>query len=416
VRAPIEQEVARRLREAGLGKGDRVAVGCSGGVDSAALACATAELWRHGRLGPATLIHVDHGLRAGSAAEGERVAALARSLGLEFRLARVEVKRRASLEAAAREARYAAFELIARELGEVVVLLAHTASDQAETVLMRILRGTGVAGLAGIPFRRGRYLRPLLRVRRAEVEAYLAARGIEAVVDPSNAEPVFLRNRVRHRHLPALREENPRLDEALARLAESARGQREILEFAAAGLLERAGGQQGCLEANAIAAAPAPAAARALAMAAEAALGQPLGARHIDALLGLVRRPAGGSAELALPGGRALCEDGCLRFLPAGTGAEKLPAIRVEGGEGPYIVRTWRAGERFRPIRLKGRSRKLSDLYTDAKVPKRLRDRARLVVRQVDGAIVWAEYLGCAHGEELAVTLTPPEQLTSNRS
>jgi tRNA(Ile)-lysidine synthase len=414
VRFPIEQEVARRLREAGLGAGDRVAVGCSGGADSAALACAVAELGRHRRLAGATLIHVDHGLREGSAADGERVAELSRELGLGYRRARVQVERRASLEAAAREARYAALEAIARELGDVCVLLAHTASDQAETVLMRMLRGAGVVGLAGIPFRRGRYLRPLLRVRRAEVEAYLEARGIEPVVDPRNAESIFLRNRVRHRHLPALAEENPRLEEALARLADAARGQREVLDYAAGRLREQAQ-RPGGLDVAVLAAAPEAAAARALALAAEEATGRPVGARQIDALLGLCRRGQGGRAELTLPGGRAVREYDHLRFEGAMAAGAEAPSIAVEGEQGPYIVRTSRPGERFRPRRLRGRSRKLSDLYADAKVPKRLREQARVVVRERDGVIAWAEHLGLAHGVDLEVTLTPPEQLTRNR-
>jgi tRNA(Ile)-lysidine synthase len=414
VRFPIEQEVARRLREAGVGAGERVAVGCSGGADSAALACAVAELGRHRRLAGATLIHVDHGLREGSAADGERVAELADALGLEFRPARVQVARRASPEAATHEARYAAFEAIARELGEVRVLLAHTASDQAETVLMRMLRGAGVVGLAGIPFRRGRYVRPLLRVRRAEVEAYLAARGVEPVIDPSNAEPIFLRNRVRHRHLPALVEENPRIEEALARLADAARGQREVLDYAAARLREQAQRSEG-LDVAVLAAAPEAAVARALALAAEEATGRPVGPRQIDALLRLCRRIQVGSAEVALPGGRAVREYQHLRFEGADEGGAEAPSIVVQGGEGPYIVRLWRLGERFRPRRLRGRSRKLSDLYADARVPKRLREQARVVVRERDGVIAWAEHLGLAHGVDLEVTLTPPEQLTRNR-
>jgi tRNA(Ile)-lysidine synthase len=279
---------------------------------------------------------------------------------------------------------------------------------------MRMLRGAGVAGLAGIPFRRGRYVRPLLRVSRAEVEAYLEARGIEPVLDPSNAEPIFLRNRVRHRHLPALAAENPRIAEALARLADAARGQREVLDYAAARLCEQAKRPAG-LDVAVLATAPEAAVARALALAAEEATGRPVGPRHIDALLALCRRAPAGSAEVALPGGRAVREYDHLRFEAARKGGAEAPAIAVHGDGGPYIVRTWRPGERFRPRRLRGRSRKLSDLYVDAKVPKRLREQARVVVRERDGVIAWAEHLGLAHGVDLEVTLTPPEQLTRNR-
>src|SRR4029079_18159666 len=103
------------------------------------------------------------------------------------------------------------------------IALAHQADDQAETVLFRIVRGTGLRGLAGIPYRRGPFVRPLLDVTRAEIARYLARRSIPFVEDPSNADPRFSRARVRHRLLPLLAEENPRVREALVALAAEAR-------------------------------------------------------------------------------------------------------------------------------------------------------------------------------------------------
>ncbi|HEY5951866.1 MAG TPA: tRNA lysidine(34) synthetase TilS, partial [Kofleriaceae bacterium] len=138
---------------------DRLAPGlfglaCSGGADSMALAdAAIAELGASN----VVVIHIDHGLSPTSALVGEQVASWARGQGVAAVVRRVEVERRASIEAAARDARYAALDAIRLEIGASWILLGHTARDQAETVMMRIVRGTGPAGLAGIPMIRGRF-------------------------------------------------------------------------------------------------------------------------------------------------------------------------------------------------------------------------------------------------------------------
>lgn len=419
MRARLEREVAEALRDLGLGPGDRAGVACSGGPDSAALAAAAAACRARGDIGPVTVIHVDHGLRSDSEADARTVGALARDLGLEYRLRRVDVAARGSLEAAAREARYRALAEVVGERDLAVVLLGHTASDQAETVLMRIVRGTGIPGLAGIPPARGVYARPLLGISRGEVEDYVAARGIAALADPTNRDPAHTRNRFRHRIVPALGAENPRLEEALGRLAARAREQREVLDYAADALSARAG-RGGALAAYELAAAPEAVAARALARRAEEVTGRPLASGHLRAVLGLCRGPARGSRAIAIPGGRALREYDALHFEAAAAAAPASDPdldgdLDVEGPDGPYAVRVWRPGDRMRPARLRGRSRKLSDLYIDAKIPRRLRERARVVVRVGDGAIQWAEHLGKAHGAALAVTLTPRGEPTSNR-
>src|SRR6185503_1710760 len=115
-------------------------------------------------------------------------------------------------------------EALAAARGVQRIALGHQADDQAETVLFRIVRGTGLRGLAGIPYRRGLFVRPLLDVGRAEILRYLHRRSIPFVEDPSNADLRFARARVRHRYLPLLREENPRVGEALVALAAAARG------------------------------------------------------------------------------------------------------------------------------------------------------------------------------------------------
>lgn len=393
----IAQRAAAAFDRAGVPAGARVLVACSGGPDSTALAAACARLSDRGRLGPVALAHVDHGLRPGGDRERARVAALAARLGAGAMSESVEVRTAGgSLEDAARRARYAALRRMADAWGADVIATGHTASDQAETVLMRLLRGAGIPGLAGIPLRRGRIVRPLLDVTRAEVERGLAEAGFADVLrDPMNADPRFLRARVRHRWLPALREENPALDAALAAVARAAAEQRDVLDWAARRLP---------LEAAAVAAAPPAVGKRALQLAAEAAGARRLGRAHIEALWRLARRPDAGTASLALPGVRAVREYGALRFEPAGAAeARAAAALAVEGPDGPYAVRRWRPGDRMRPARLRGRSRKLSDLFIDAKVPRRLRADARVAVRASDGAIVWAEHIGPAWGARVRV-------------
>ncbi len=416
--------VCAALAAHGLGAADAIAVACSGGPDSSALAHACMALARRGALGAVQLFYVDHGLRDDSRTDAAVVQALAAAGEGRAMVRRVEVSRaQASLEAAARDARYQALAEMADAAGIDWVLLAHTASDQAETVLMRILRGTGVTGLASIPARRGRYLRPLLHVTRAEVEAYVAEHGLACVADEMNRDPGFLRVRVRHQWLPALRAENPRIDEALCRLAESARQQREVLEYAAAELLERcvgAGTEEGWLAVAPLGAAPSAVRRRALAVAAEAGGLAPLEARHLVALEQLVGRARAGTVELSLPGGRAVRRYDELRFAvrAADGGADEAdgePApLIVNGPDGPYHIRRWQPGDRMRPARLKGRSRKLSDLFADARVPRAQRPLARVVVRTRDGVIVWAEHIGPAHGAAVSVALTPREPVASN--
>lgn len=167
--------------------GAEVSCAVSGGADSTALlVLASAAGCRP------TAIHVDHGLREGSGAEADVVAALAASLGAGFRSERVEVAAGPNLEARARQARYAVMP--------DDVLTGHTADDQAETVLLNLMRGAALDGLAGM--RRDR--RPLLSLRRRETVALCAELGLVTVDDPSNSDPSFRRNRVRHELIPLL--------------------------------------------------------------------------------------------------------------------------------------------------------------------------------------------------------------------
>lgn len=202
--ARLRREVARALdRSSVLLRGERVVVACSGGPDSSALVDALARLAPPRGL-HLLVAHVDHGLRPGSAGEADRVARLAAARGLEVRALRVEVGQGPSLQDRARQARHAALRELADADGATAIALGHTADDQAETVLMRALGGSGRRGLGGMAAREGRLARPLLRVWRDEVAAYCAALGLDCLDDPSNRDRRFLRTRVRHEVIPAL--------------------------------------------------------------------------------------------------------------------------------------------------------------------------------------------------------------------
>jgi tRNA(Ile)-lysidine synthase len=176
-----------------------VVVGCSGGPDSLTLLAVAVDR----RFDPIA-VHVDHGLRDGSDAEGATVVHAAQHLGARVDLRRVEVAPGGNLEARAREARYQALHRAADEHGARDVLVGHTADDQAETVLLALLRGSGSAGLAGMAVRRDRIVRPLLEVRRADTEASCVALGLDPVRDPTNEDTSYRRAWIRHVALPLL--------------------------------------------------------------------------------------------------------------------------------------------------------------------------------------------------------------------
>ena len=203
-----------------------VVVGCSGGADSLALLALAVEAG----LAPVA-VHVDHGLRPGSEREADVVAGAAARLGARFDPRRVNVDAGANLEARARAARYDALAAARVQHGATAVLVAHTADDQAETVLLNLMRGSGSAGLAGMPARRGRVVRPLLGARRAEVRAECARRRLVPVADPSNDDLAHRRNWVRHEVLPLLERGAGRdLTPVLIRQAEVLRSESDFLD------------------------------------------------------------------------------------------------------------------------------------------------------------------------------------------
>ncbi|MEX1006513.1 MAG: tRNA lysidine(34) synthetase TilS [Acidimicrobiia bacterium] len=203
-----------------------VVVGCSGGTDSVALLALTADAG----LGPIA-VHVDHGIRPDGNRERDHVAALAARLGARFDSRTVDIPPGSNLEERARDARYEALEAARVEHGATAVLVAHTTDDQAETVLLNILRGAAGTGLSGMPARRGFVVRPLLGFRRAETSALCAALGLPVLHDPMNDDEAFRRVAVRRRVLPMLSDVAGRdLVPVLARQAELLREESAFLD------------------------------------------------------------------------------------------------------------------------------------------------------------------------------------------
>ncbi|MBV9440183.1 MAG: tRNA lysidine(34) synthetase TilS [Candidatus Eremiobacteraeota bacterium] len=213
----------------------RVIVACSGGPDSVALASLADRVAREDGI-DVLLGHVDHGVRPGALQDACVVLSVGARLEREVRIAHLRPER--DDEAALRDARYAALAGLARDAGAPLVLTAHTAEDQTETVLLALFRGTGLDGLGGMRPRRPladgiELVRPLLRVTRALLGAELRRSGLPYALDPTNAGPRYRRGALRP-HLTALRDAFPHLDRAVARCAEIVREDLDETERAGA--------------------------------------------------------------------------------------------------------------------------------------------------------------------------------------
>jgi tRNA(Ile)-lysidine synthase len=395
-RAVIEKAVAASfLRQAG-----RILVAVSGGVDSLALLVAAAEV-AGGRTGVGS---VDHGLRPEAAGEVARVQELACSLGLPFHTESLHLRPGPGAEARARAGRYAALERMAREHGYAAIATAHTADDQAETLLMRLARGSALRGAASIRAEGTSLLRPLLGVRRADTEALVAAAGLVPARDPTNADPLLFRARIRHHVLPALREAaGPSVVERLARFARSAAEDEELLAGLAAQALERVRDGTG-LDAVAVRALPWPIRARALRAWLEA-LGHPVSDRLLREVAAAIDR----GGRTGLPGRAVLAtEGGWIRVLPrepATTPAARElvdgapvefggfrvwlgqgPGVPAGAGAAPLVVRTRRPGDRVGPEG--GPTRRVQDVLVDASIPVESRA-AWPLVADARGRVLW---------------------------
>ena len=229
-------------------RGRRVLAAVSGGADSVALLCGLAELQTEFSL-ELTAAHLDHRLRGeDSAADAAWVRELCDCLKIPCRIEEcdvgaLQVETKQTLEESARQARYEFLERTAIAHGCTEIALGHTADDQAETVLHHILRGTGITGLRGIPREREmsaglRLIRPLLDVRRSEIETWLAEHQQDYREDASNLNPAFTRNRLRHQLLPLLEKDyNPQVIPAILRLRQQAEEMEDVLaQFAEAEL------------------------------------------------------------------------------------------------------------------------------------------------------------------------------------
>lgn len=307
----FERRVARALDSA-VPAGAALLVACSGGPDSTAALVAVSRARGGGSVVAACF---DHGLRPPPETAGDRraVDAIAGRLGRRA-LHGNPSRPIGDSEAAAREARYRWLAHACVEAGATHCVTGHTLDDQAETVLLRLVRGTGNGGLAAmmsdapwpVPVEGDelRLVRPLLGVRRSQVLAYLDALGIEARYDSTNEALAFGRNRVRHRVLPELHALNPRAEEALAAAANLARLDEEALDGWAArecAALLTVGEGSARLARRPLLELPAAVASRVLRRAASA-VGITLGRRHVAALLAVAGRRG---AQVSLPGGEA---------------------------------------------------------------------------------------------------------------
>ena len=235
--------VVRGAGAAHISPDARLVLAVSGGCDSMALLHGAARAAATLRPGwSLSVAHLDHALRDGSDTDADTVANAAHSLALSCEVRRVDVARLArdegrSIEDAGREARYRFLEELAPD--GAFIATAHTADDAAETVLLNLLRGSGLSGARGIPRRRGRIVRPLIDARRAIVREHLDHGGISYVDDPSNEDPVYLRNRVRAELLPLMEAIRPGAIDRIGAFARLAADDDGLLDDLAAAELAR---------------------------------------------------------------------------------------------------------------------------------------------------------------------------------
>ncbi len=245
--------MGRGADQLAIPRGTPLVLAVSGGSDSMALLHGAVEI------GPSrgwhlVVAHLDHGLRPDSSDDAAFVVAAAEALGLAWEVRRVDVRAEAAahrqgIEEAGRDARYAFLEWVAASLGpSALVATAHTADDQAETVLLNLVRGAGLRGARGMPSRRGIIVRPLLRARREVLRAALDGLGVAYRDDPTNGDVEHARARLRTELMPVLESLNPHVVAALERFASLAGDDDALLDDLAAAELKRRRGSDGSLE------------------------------------------------------------------------------------------------------------------------------------------------------------------------
>ncbi len=409
---------------------DRVGVAVSGGADSVFLLHVLRELAPRWDL-QLSVVHIEHGIRgAASQADAGFVRNLASGFDLTFHIHEADVRAvDDNLEQAARNARQAFFaELKSAGLVDRIAT-GHTRNDQAETVLYRVLRGSGLAGLAGIlPVTREGVVRPLLELDRCEMEAFLRARNIPWREDETNRDREYARNRLRQEILPLLRQEfNPRLDEALSNLATLAQDEESYWETVLPA-------QSHILDAGQLTAKPPAVARRLIRRAILEAKGdlREIDFAHVERILGMARS-RDGHDRAQLPGVDVIRSFEWIRLAPLkprterdfslsvqAPGSVELPdaSARItlqvlekpDSGE-PYAtvvneldwqrfrpisnleVRNWRPGDQYQPVG-QSKEQKVKFLFQEARIP--LWERRNWPIITYNGIIVWARRFGAA--------------------
>jgi len=424
---PLLQRVVKTVRARGLFEpGQHLLVAISGGPDSVALLLLLHQLASRWRL-RVTAIHFNYGLRGRESDDDQAfVMSLCDSLRVPLHCLPVNVRsrpKRVSLQAQAREVRYRAMAELAEELDVDRIAVGHTADDQAETILLWMLRGAGLTGLAGMPAERdGKIVRPLYEVRRREILAFLDATGQAYRQDSSNTKLVYTRNRIRHELIPALTRLAPAAITALCRMADLCRDDDRYLngqaqELSASLILPEGDGSYSIDRRLFLAQSPAlqrrllrelfrglhpsrhaPAVAtiemvRRLFLS-KTEVGQAYtGGLHVRVAQEIVFvRPAGALAgqprltaivEVQVAQIPSVIEWGGtrqqIRVQEGGIGKAPQPAVPPSGWAMivdadlvslPLRIRSWRVGDRFVPCGMKGQSKKLQDYFVDCKVPK----------------------------------------------
>ncbi len=463
---PLHRRVSRAINQDRLiPSGGRVCVALSGGGDSVALTAILTDLAVEADWSVAGLFHLNHQLRGGDADADEQFCEmLARDLGVPITVERIDVAARAradrtSIESAGHRARYEQFARLVADGTADRVATAHTRDDLAETVLLRLVRGAGPTGLAGIRRRTGDVIRPALDVRRDELRAFLHERGLPHRDDPSNADLTVLRNRIRHRVLPVLEQEcSPAVVDALFRAAAIAGADADWINLAVTEadtrVIRKTDGKVE-IDTARLAAEPAALAQRLVRLALERAGGHRIGFDHVAQVLQMAHAEGGGGARLDLPGVRVERRDGRLHCVPSegrrgGHGASRsgaadavrpagfeyaLPvpgdvaipelglrlsaapaadsslrdprgdtvALRAASVTPPLLIRGWQPGDCFRPLGLGGRAKKLQDFFVDRKITRAERAAIPLVVDPEVG-VVWV----AGHGLAEDVRITAP--------
>jgi tRNA(Ile)-lysidine synthase len=412
-------ELADVVRSSGLIEPNSgVIVMVSGGPDSACAAAALASA-----LGPASVhaLHHNYGLRDAAAADEAVCRRLCAALRIDLHVERGKVGE-GNVQAEARRLRYEAAERLRSRTDSHAIATGHTRTDLAETVLYRLATSPGSRALLGLPPRNGRVVRPLLTLDRERTRELALAAGLPFADDESNEDLRFARNRIRARVLPELSELSPAAERNIAETRAELSEEAELLDRVVLEALDAGGAGAGSVAIRADALAESEPGLRRLALRglAERAAGRsvPLGRERAAEILRLAARPEGGTIELG-GGLLAICEGGFVRFQAAeGEAAPEPVALRLPGRAqigrwevraelhpgpvepaGPELatldaaalggtieVRTWREGDRIRPLGMEG-SKTLGDLFADRDVPRSLRH--ALPVVTVDDRIVW---------------------------